>query len=185
MNYFSFAAFKIFSLPLAFSFFCDVSVCGSLCIYPILFEVCWTFWMGRLMLFNKLGKFPDIISFYIYFFCSFLFIFSFYLFLFLIFFGHATWLVGSQFPDQGLNPAHGNESPESWPLGHQGTPHPCLLILPLCIWAKWCSTFLWNCSFFLILFFSLFFGLCNLLQPIFKFAISVFCWFRAAVELLS
>ena len=28
-------------------------------------------------------------------------------------FGHATWLVGSQFPDQGLNLGHGSESSES------------------------------------------------------------------------
>ena len=29
------------------------------------------------------------------------------------FFGHAAWLVGSQFPDQGLNLGHGGESAES------------------------------------------------------------------------
>ena len=28
-------------------------------------------------------------------------------------FGHATWLAGSQFPDQGLNSGHGRESTES------------------------------------------------------------------------
>ena len=28
-------------------------------------------------------------------------------------FGCATWLVGFQFLDQGLNPGHGSESPES------------------------------------------------------------------------
>ena len=28
-------------------------------------------------------------------------------------FGHAVWLVGSQFPDQGLNSGHGRESTES------------------------------------------------------------------------
>ena len=38
--FFFFAAFKIFSLSLAFSIYCDVSVCESLCIYPVLFEVC-------------------------------------------------------------------------------------------------------------------------------------------------
>lgn len=29
------------------------------------------------------------------------------------FFGHASRLAGSQFPDLGLNPGHGSESPES------------------------------------------------------------------------
>ena len=29
------------------------------------------------------------------------------------FFGHAARLAGSQFPDWGLNPGHGSESPES------------------------------------------------------------------------
>ena len=28
-------------------------------------------------------------------------------------FGHASWLVGSQFPDQGLNSGHGRKSTES------------------------------------------------------------------------
>ena len=32
---------------------------------------------------------------------------------FFLFFGHITWLVGAQFPDQGLNPGHSSESPES------------------------------------------------------------------------
>ena len=32
---------------------------------------------------------------------------------FIIIFGCATWLVGSQFPDQRLNPGHGSERPES------------------------------------------------------------------------
>ena len=63
MIFFFSAAFKIFSLPLAFNIFYDVSVCESLCIYPILLEVCWTFWMTRLMLFNKLGKFSGVIFF--------------------------------------------------------------------------------------------------------------------------
>ena len=31
-------------------------------------------------------------------------------------------LHGSQFPDQGLNPGHGNESAESWPLNHKELP---------------------------------------------------------------
>ena len=35
---------------------------------------------------------------------------GFYLF---IYFGRATWLAGSQFHDQGLNPGHSSESPES------------------------------------------------------------------------
>ena len=30
-----------------------------------------------------------------------------------LFFGHTTWLMGSQFPDRGLNPGHSSESPES------------------------------------------------------------------------
>lgn len=29
------------------------------------------------------------------------------------FLGHTTWLVESQFPNQGLNPDHGSESLES------------------------------------------------------------------------
>ena len=36
-------------------------------------------------------------------------------------FDHVTWLAGSQFPDQGLNPSHGSESPKSYSLGHQET----------------------------------------------------------------
>ena len=32
---------------------------------------------------------------------------------FIIFFDHTSWLVGSQFPDQGLNPGHGSERAES------------------------------------------------------------------------
>ena len=28
------------------------------------------------------------------------------------FFGRTTWLAGSQFPDQGLNPGHSSKSPE-------------------------------------------------------------------------
>lgn len=39
-----------------------------------------------------------------------------------IFFGCAVWLAGSQFLHQGLNPGHGNESLESYPLCHQKTP---------------------------------------------------------------
>ena len=35
-------------------------------------------------------------------------------------FGRYARLVGSQFPNQGLNPGHC--SAESWPLDHQGTP---------------------------------------------------------------
>ena len=41
---------------------------------------------------------------------------------FFFFFGCAAWLVGFQFPNQGLNPSQSSESPESQPLGHQGTP---------------------------------------------------------------
>ena len=37
----------------------------------------------------------------------------FYHFLFFIFFAHAVWPAGSQFPGQGLNPGHGSESAES------------------------------------------------------------------------
>ena len=44
------------------------------------------------------------------------------LFLFFFSFGCAALLAGSQFPNQGLNPGQGSESPESKPLGHQGTP---------------------------------------------------------------
>ena len=33
--------------------------------------------------------------------------------LYIFYFGHTTQLAGSQFPDQGLNPDHGSESPES------------------------------------------------------------------------
>ena len=32
------------------------------------------------------------------------------LFCFFFFFGFAVWLVGPQFPDQGLNPSHSSES---------------------------------------------------------------------------
>ena len=32
-------------------------------------------------------------------------------YLFIYLFGHATWLAGSEFPDQGLNPDDGSESP--------------------------------------------------------------------------
>ena len=39
--------------------------------------------------------------------------FSFYLFHYYYFFDHATRLVGSHFPDQGLNPGQGSESAES------------------------------------------------------------------------
>ena len=42
---------------------------------------------------------------------------------FVLFFDRASWHVGSQFPNQGLNLGHGSKSPESQPLGHQGTPH--------------------------------------------------------------
>ena len=38
------------------------------------------------------------------------------------FFGHIMCLAGSQFPDQGLDLSHRSESPESYPLGYQGTP---------------------------------------------------------------
>ena len=41
-------------------------------------------------------------------------------------------LWGSQFPNQGLNPGHGSESPESLPLGHQGNPDPPPLWSPPC-----------------------------------------------------
>ena len=34
-------------------------------------------------------------------------------FYFLGFFGHTTWLAGSQFPDKGRKPGHGSESLES------------------------------------------------------------------------
>ena len=50
-------------------------------------------------------------------------------FFFFFSFGCATWLVGFQFLDQGLNPGHGSESPESYSLGHQGTPSPSILNL--------------------------------------------------------
>ena len=39
---------------------------------------------------------------------------------FFFFFNLATQLVGSHFPDQGLNLGHSSKSPESQPLGHQG-----------------------------------------------------------------
>ena len=35
------------------------------------------------------------------------------IFFYLFIFGHTAWHVGSQFPDQGLNPGHGSESLES------------------------------------------------------------------------
>ena len=38
------------------------------------------------------------------------------------FFFFFFWLIESQFPNQGLNPGHGGESPESEPPGHQGAP---------------------------------------------------------------
>lgn len=37
---------------------------------------------------------------------------------------HVFW--GSQFPDQGLDPSHRSESPESYPLGYQELPVPCV-----------------------------------------------------------
>ena len=40
--------------------------------------------------------------------------------IFFFFFGHGSWLMESQFPDQGLNPGRGSESLEYWSLGHQG-----------------------------------------------------------------
>ena len=40
---------------------------------------------------------------------------------FFFFFGDATRLAGSQFPDQGLNPGHSSESLATR-LGHQGSP---------------------------------------------------------------
>ena len=39
----------------------------------------------------------------------------------------AVQLLGSQFPDQGLNPGSCNESPDLKPLGHQGTPNTMLI----------------------------------------------------------
>ena len=41
----------------------------------------------------------------------------------IIFFSLNMWLVGCQFPDQGLNLGHGSESPESSLLSHQGAPY--------------------------------------------------------------
>ena len=53
----------------------------------------------------------------VHFWKSSVFIFSFFLFPFFVFcfwfFCHAARCAGSQFPDQGLNPGHGSESPES------------------------------------------------------------------------
>ena len=40
----------------------------------------------------------------------------------------AVQLLGSQFPDQGLNPGSGNESPYLKLLGHQGTPNTMLIL---------------------------------------------------------
>ena len=45
---------------------------------------------------------------------------------FFFFSGHTAWLVGSQFPNQGLNPGHNTESPESSPLGYQKSLCKCL-----------------------------------------------------------
>ena len=39
-----------------------------------------------------------------------------------VFFFLAAWLVGSQSPDQRLNPSHSSAGTESQPLDHQGTP---------------------------------------------------------------
>ena len=54
-------------------------------------------------------------------------------FFFFFFFVHVMCLVGSQFPDQGLNPSHRSESPESYPLGYQGTPSSCVSC-GICSW---------------------------------------------------
>ena len=54
----------------------------------------------------------------------FLFIYFYFIYLF---FGRALRLAGSQFSDQGLNLGQGSDSPESLPLGHQGTPLQSLL----------------------------------------------------------
>ena len=40
----------------------------------------------------------------------------------------------SQFPDQGQNPGCTDESAESWPQGHQGTPMKLFIDYPLLIW---------------------------------------------------
>ena len=47
-------------------------------------------------------------------------------FFFFFFSGHTAWLVGSQFPNRGLNPGHNTESPESSPLGYQKSLCKCL-----------------------------------------------------------
>ena len=47
----------------------------------------------------------------------------------ILFFPFNMWLVGSQFPTQGLNLGHGSESPESSPLNHQGTPYNFFLVM--------------------------------------------------------
>lgn len=44
------------------------------------------------------------------------------------FFGRATQFVGSQFPNQRLNPGQSSESTESLPLDHQGTPGESLFL---------------------------------------------------------
>ena len=47
----------------------------------------------------------------------------------ILFFSFNMWLVGSQFPTQGLNLGHGSESPESSPVNHQGTPYNFFLVM--------------------------------------------------------
>ena len=42
--------------------------------------------------------------------------------------GGPTGPVGSHFPDQGVNPSHGSESPEPYPLGPWGTPQQGLYL---------------------------------------------------------
>ena len=53
---------------------------------------------------------------------------SFFLSFFLCF-GRTAQLVGSQFPDQGLNPGHGSENTKSSPLDRQGSPMGRIVIL--------------------------------------------------------
>ena len=51
------------------------------------------------------------------------------------------WLAGPQLPNQGLNLGHSSESPESCPLGHEGTPPDVLLLLHflMLLWMLCCK----------------------------------------------
>ena len=96
-------------------------VSSGKCLVMLLYHLTTEFYMFLISLYELVINYLNPVIFYILFVqnCLPLHIAGFFV---LSFSGHATRLVGSQFPNQGLNLGHHSENAESLPLDRQGIP---------------------------------------------------------------